>query len=290
MQVNEFKVFAVIVILTKDLIAFLAQVVSLVVAIVLPSVAVSIYMWSYEGAEPVENGTNVITADDAGGKMNLKPNEEKVESKFSWTRARTLLWQHFIQAYSNKTVLVWSIWWSLAMGGFLQIQSYVQVLWLDIDQTNSFNGAVEATLTLFGAISCLLAGYISSENFEKFDIWILTICSLVEGIFIVISSQTNSIWVAYLMYILFGVVYMFMITLASATVAKNLAEDSFALIFGINTLFALVIQSLLTVVVISESVLGLSPKNQFLVFGSYFVVLATIYFVGSIVKLFIKSK
>lgn len=250
-------------------------------------------MWSYEAAKPLEYGSDVVSTEVSGAKLNAKsptPTEEKAKSKFSWTRARTLLWDHFIQAYSNKTVLIWSIWWALAMGGFLQIQSYVQVLWLDIEQKNSFNGAVEATLTLFGAISCLVAGYISNETFEKFDMWILTSCSLVEGIFIVISSQTNSIWIAYSMYILFGVVYMFMITLASATVAKNLAEDSFALIFGINTLFALIIQTLLTVTVISESALGLAPKGQFLVFVCYFVVLAIIYFIGSIVKLLIKNK
>lgn len=172
------------------------------------------------------------------------------------------------------------------MGGFLQIQSYVQILWqaIDSNQENFFNGGVEAGLTLFGAISCLIAGFISSEKFEKFDLWILTVCSLVEGALIIVSSRTSLIWVAYAMYILFGVVYMFMITLASATVAKNLADDSFALIFGINTLFALIIQTILTIVVISESGFELSPRSQFFVFGSYFVALAVIFFIASIVK------
>lgn len=40
----------------------------------------------------------------------------------------------------------------------------------------------------------------------------------------------------------------FMITLASASVTKNLLEDSFALIFGVNTLCALIVQNILTVV------------------------------------------
>lgn len=248
-------------------------------------------MWSYD---ETTNNDNITSMDIAGGDSKAKRNSSTVtltKPKFSWTRARNLLWDHFIQAYSNRTILIWSIWWSLAMGGFLQIQSYVQLLWQDIDpkQENFFNGGVEAALTLFGAISCLTAGFISSEKFEKFDLWILTFCSLLEGAFIIVSSQTNSIWTAYILYVLFGVVYMFMITLASATVAKNLAEDSFALIFGINTLFALVIQTILTVTFVSESGLGLSPRNQFLVFGSYFVVLAIIYLFGSIVKIFMKK-
>lgn len=251
-------------------------------------------MWSYDNTIPVEIILGSTSTESSVENLQLKRNssiKETPKPNFSWTRAKNLLWLHFLQAYSNKTVLVWSIWWSLAMGGFLQIQSYVQLLWQDIDpkQEYFYNGGVEAALTLLGAISCLIAGAISSEKFEKFDMWILTFCSLLEGVFIVVSSQSNSIWLAYAMYILFGVVYMFMITLASATVAKNLADDSFALIFGINTLLALVIQTILTVGFISESGLGLQPRDQFLVFGGYFVALAVIYFIGSIVKLVIKK-
>lgn len=178
------------------------------------------------------------------------------------------------------------------MGGFLQVQSYVQVLWENIDPEfgGRYNGGVEAALTFFGIFSSLLAGFVSSEKFEKFYMWILTVCSLIEGIMIIISSVTPSIWVAYVMYILFGVVYMFMITLTSATVAKNIAEDSFALIFGINTLLALVFQTSLTLIFVSNSGLGLSPRHQFLVFGSYFVVLAVVYLIGSIVKSIRKQK
>lgn len=177
------------------------------------------------------------------------------------------------------------------MGGFLQVQSYIQVLWEDISQqSTSYNGGVEAALTLCGAISCLIAGYVPSETFEKYDMWILMVCSLAEGSAMILSSFTNEVWVAYACYVFFGVTYMFMITLASATVAKNLAEDSFALIFGVNTLLAVIFQSLLTVTVISESGLELPPRKQYLVFGSYFIVLAVVYFIGSIVKLVLKRK
>jgi len=63
----------------------------------------------------------------------------------------------------------------------------------------------------------------------------------------------------------------------SGTVAKHLVEDSFGLIFGINTLFALIFQSILTFVVISESGFSLDPRGQFIVFGFYFIMLSIIY-------------
>ncbi|CRK86357.1 CLUMA_CG000202, isoform A [Clunio marinus] len=265
-----------------------AQMISLVIAICLPSVGISIYMWSYDTNKTMEkDNTNMTEAlKDLNSLQQSVFESTEIKPTFSWTRAKNLLWEHFIQAYSSKTVLVWSIWWALAMAGFLIIQSYVQLLWQEIDpkQENFFNGAVEAALTLLGAISCLIAGFIPSDIFEKFDLWILSLCCFVEGIMIVISSITSSVWVAYVMYILFGILYMFMITLASATVAKNLVEDSFALIFGINTLLALVIQTIMTIVIISESGLELSPRNQFLVFGSYFVVLSAIFLIASFLK------
>lgn len=247
-------------------------------------------MWSYDDtSKSIQNSPSVTSATFSG---NTKSIDSTERPKFSWNRARQLLWEHFIQAYSNKTILVWSIFWAFAMGGFLQIQSYVQLLWLDIDtnKDNFYNGGVEAALTLFGAISCLIAGFIPSEKFEQFDSWIMTLCLAVEGAMIIVSSFTHNVWVAYAMYVSFGVIYMFMITLASATVAKNLLDDSFALIFGINTLLALIIQTILTVVVISESVLGLSTRNQFLVFGGYFVVLSIIFFIGSLAKLCLRRR
>lgn len=68
----------------------------------------------------------------------------------------------------------------------------------------------------------------------------------------------------------------------SASVAKRLADDSFALIFGINTFLALVFQSLFTLIVVSDTGLALSPKYQYVVNGSYFLVLALLYAILSI--------
>lgn len=73
----------------------------------------------------------------------------------------------------------------------------------------------------------------------------------------------------------------------SATVAKQLLEDSFALIFGINTLMALILQSLLTYIAITE--LDLHIRVQYYVYGGYFFVLAAIYSVIYVVRLFVKK-
>lgn len=194
-----------------------AQGASLIVSILLPSVGVSLYFYpkvtnpkpevnleidKSEFHQPIANHSNRSS-------QILKP-------KLSCSRAMTLLWQHFLEAYSNPKILQWSIWWAMSMGGFLQVQSYVQILWNDINpqKENIFNGGVEAALTFFGVWSAFGAGCLISKTFHKFDLWILTLCSLLEGVLIIISSMTTSIWTAYSMYVLFGVLYTFMITMA----------------------------------------------------------------------------
>lgn len=257
-----------------------AQIASLVVAVLLPSVGISLYFYSV----PPESSPEISESDstEISQKNNSSPDIVKDYPKFSYTRAVDLLWKHFLGSYSNLKVLQWSLWWALAMAGFLMVQIYVQFLWQEVNQDEQilFNAGAEAALTFFGAIAAFLAGFMTSKTFQKFDMWILTICSFVEGVFVVISSQTTSIWIAYAMYVLFGVLYTFMITVASATVAQHLADDSFALIFGINTLFALLFQTILTVIAITW--LGLSFRDQFLVYGLYFVGLSLLFLVSSI--------
>lgn len=59
--------------------------------------------------------------------------------------------------------------------------------------------------------------------------------------------------------------------------AKKLQEDCFALIFGINTLIALILQSLLTFTVIST--LKLNVRTQYQVYAGWFFALAVVFIV-----------
>lgn len=193
---------------------------------ILPSVGISLYFYAVPRNSQVHSQSSdnsIGHTSDFPSSMMSKGEYEEVNldldmeaPNFSCSRASNLLWQHFLQSYSNSTVLLWSFYWSLAMGGFLQVQIYVQFLWqqIDVGKENFFNGAVEAAVTFFGAFGAFGAGFVATETFQKFDNWILIVCSLLEGILIIISSITRSVWVAYLMYVLFGIIYMFMITMA----------------------------------------------------------------------------
>lgn len=70
--------------------------------------------------------------------MGIDGNEaEKIalarEQKSGCKLAFQLLWSQIRRSYSNSTVQLWSVWYAVAMCGYLQVIAYIQVLWNKID-------------------------------------------------------------------------------------------------------------------------------------------------------------
>lgn len=66
----------------------------------------------------------------------------------------------------------------------------------------------------------------------------------------------------------------------------NLSVERYALVFGMNTFIALAIQTVMTVIVVDQRGLNLPVSTQFLVYGSYFAVIAGIFLMRSIYILY----
>lgn len=190
--------------------------------------------------------------------------------------AYALLWKHFVQAYTNYRVIKWSIWWALATCGYLQVINYIQLLWKTAVESDDkiYNGAVDFIYAIVGAVAVFSVGKIQL-NWALLGDVTLSIFSLLEGGILLGCSYSYNIWLLYLGYIIFGVIHHTMVTVASFEVAKYISEDSYGLVFGVNTFFALLTQSLLTFVVVNT--LALNIRQQFFVYGSYFLVLAVMY-------------
>ncbi|EDW84164.1 uncharacterized protein Dwil_GK13288 [Drosophila willistoni] len=201
--------------------------------------------------------------------------------------AMKLLWSHFYNAYTNPRVLQWSLWYAIGLAGYLQVTYYMQVLWkvIEPEPQIAWNGAVDAVLTALAAMMALAAGYLHTGRMKpRFSLLILAILSALEGGAVLICCWTKDIYWSYVGFILFGGLYGFTITLASAEVARNLEEDSFGLVFGFNTLLALVFQSLLTIVVVSDIGLSLNAVGQYTVYAFYFIVVGLIYLISVLVE------
>nr|XP_023028851.1 thiamine transporter 1-like [Leptinotarsa decemlineata] len=191
---------------------------------------------------------------------------------------------HFKNSFTNTYVIKWSLWYALSTCGFIQVQTYIQPLWQVIVNDSStpiYNGAVEAVLTVFGFLGALLAGVFKADWRVKGELT-LTICSLLQGFVLLYAARTLNVKHCYICYIAFGALYHFMITVASSEVAKYIRDESYGLVFGVNTFVALIFQSVLTAVVVTKKVgFALEPRDQYFVYGVFHVCIAVCYvFIG----------
>uniref|UniRef100_A0A0A1XPW3 Thiamine transporter 1 n=1 Tax=Zeugodacus cucurbitae TaxID=28588 RepID=A0A0A1XPW3_ZEUCU len=204
-----------------------------------------------------------------------------------------LLWSHFYNAYSNLKVVQWSIWYAVSLCGYLQIITYMQVLWIEIEPNMeiAWNGAVDAVLTALAAIMALAAGYIHAGRLKPLQsLLVLSTFAAMEGAAILLCCWTKNIYISYVGYILYGAFYAFSITVASAEVARYLEEDSFGLVFGVNTFIALTFQTLLTIIVVSNSGLSLDTRGQYTVYAFYYIGASVIYFLSVAVEYVINTR
>lgn len=91
----------------------------------------------------------------------------------------------------------------------------------------------------------------------------LAIFSVVSAGSLFLMHYTTSIWACYAGYLIFKTVYMLLITIAVFQIAVNLSVERYALVFGINTFIALVIQTIITVIVVDRRAGAASQHSVF---------------------------
>ncbi|XP_039930622.1 thiamine transporter 2-like [Hirundo rustica] len=186
--------------------------------------------------------------------------------------------------YGSRKLLCWSLWWALATAGFNQVVNYVQVLWdLRAPSHSSavYNGAVEAIATFLSSVTSFLVQYMKI-NWDHFGELALGIFSAIDAGCLFLMHFLTNIWACYAGYLIFKVCYMLLLTIATFQIAVNLSMERYALMFGFNNFIALLIQTILTIVVVDSRGLGLDIVTQFLIYGSYFVVIHGIFMIRSV--------
>ncbi|XP_078088756.1 thiamine transporter 1-like isoform X1 [Mustelus asterias] len=190
------------------------------------------------------------------------------------------LWKIFLQCYSSWPLLCWSAWWALSTCGYFQILNYIQILWekiLSSQNSQIYNGMVEATSALLGAVAAFVVGSVKVSS-----IWsevALLIFSLIIAVSVFLMDTVRNIWVCYVSYIAFKIIYMMLITIATYKIAANLSVELYALVFGVNTFVALALQTLLTLIVVESRMLNLDIFGQFLAYSVYFTAIAVLFLI-----------
>ncbi|XP_030374801.1 thiamine transporter 2-like isoform X2 [Scaptodrosophila lebanonensis] len=262
-------------------ISMASQVLAMCWAFFLPRVQLSLYFHQKtpQASNELQGHVNMAVSETtAPSEASLSKGSESTAK--SSIQPLQLLWLHFRSAYTNPMVVQWSLWYAVALAGYLQATSYIQVLWKSFENEPSivWNGAVDAAFTALAAGFALMAGYLHAGRLKsRTSLIALAVFALLEGGCILLACWPKNIYLSYVGYTLFGGLFGFTITVASAELAQSLVEDSFALIFGINTLVALILQTVLTLLVISGLQLG--PIEQFVVYGFYFIAIGSIFFI-----------
>lgn len=275
-----------------NVITFVTLLVATCWAIGLPAVQTSLY---FNKPRPVGNrvdnvgptgismvATVAVSKDDAVKGVEIDENES-ASSTNRCGAAFQIMWSQLTIAYANGYVLLWSIWYAAGLCGFFQVISYVQMLWISIDNRpeSNWNGGVEACTTLLAASAALLASRLH-ESFFRFRrmLGLLIGISFLQGGALFVTSNTTSRFVSYGTYTFYFVLHSFTITIISAEIAKKLPADSYGLVFGINTFVGLLFQSLLTIVVVSDSFqFELNVGEQFNIYTGFYVALGVMYLI-----------
>ncbi|KAF5902951.1 thiamine transporter 1-like, partial [Clarias magur] len=225
-----------------------------------------------EVSVPQNNAGKVLVnqSEDHEGKMPVNVNEDNTVVERHYGRTGGLvevlktLRADFVKCYSCRTLLTWSVWWSLSTTGYFQVINYTQVLWEHIMSSKEFviyNGYVETLSTLLGALAAFGVGLVK----VPWAVWgelALFIFSMIIAVAVYIMVGVQNIWVCYTSYVIFRTTYMLLITIATYQIAANLSMQRYALVFGVNTFVALLLQSLLTVIVVDSVGLGLDIFTQ----------------------------
>ncbi|XP_026014184.1 thiamine transporter 1 [Astatotilapia calliptera] len=287
------KVYLVIITLASASVAFL-------VPCFLPMPKRSLFFHRRAGAEEARprsssrTATRMEKAEDSDSRVPLNRPDISRASRSSEAGSGSrglvavlrMLFDDFVQCYRCRTLLAWSLWWALATCGYFQIINYSQPLWehiLPSKENIIYNGYVETLSTLLGALAALLVGCLP----VTWALWgelALCVLSLLMAVCVFVMN-TEHIWLSYSFYILFRTTYMLLITVATYQVVASLNMQRYALVFGVNTFVALLLQSLLTLVVVDSSVLGLKVFTQFFIYGAYFAVISAIFLFAGLYKL-----
>uniref|UniRef100_A0A1I7YQ92 Transmembrane protein n=1 Tax=Steinernema glaseri TaxID=37863 RepID=A0A1I7YQ92_9BILA len=167
------------------------------------------------------------------------------------------------------------------MCGWLQILNYIQILWAEVqigsDQSDIYNGFVGAACPFISAGAILLLQWFKID-WNRWGEFGLALAALLDFGLLYVLSKARSILLMYLVYGTYHVLYQIMITISQFNLASRLVTHSYGLIFGLNTLVALALQTALTFAVVDENGLGLPIRTQFVVYAGYHALISAIFF------------
>ncbi|KAM5336714.1 reduced folate transporter isoform 2-T5 [Glossophaga mutica] len=240
----------------------------------------------FNQSEPARSGALPSELDQMhpglDGSMGRKLGRTPLAAWCDWTLVRML--RELGNSLQLPQLRLWSLWWVFNSAGYYLIVYYVHILWNVVepttDSTKVYNGGVDAASTLLGAITSFAAGFVKI----RWALWAKLVIGVVTALqagLVFLMYATRSISLCYAAFVLFRGSYQFLVPIATFQIASSLSKELCALVFGVNTFFATVLKTIITLIVSDKRGLGLPVHKQFLVYFVYFVLLSVAYFLAA---------
>lgn len=146
----------------------------------------------------------------------------------------------------------------------------------------NYNGYVMAAAYLLAALFALIPSRIE-KHLTRIAPVLLGLCPLVNGALLVLLSLVTHQWVAYGLFVVYHCLFEFMGPIANVQIARNMPNFRYGLIFSINSLANILVQTLIQLVV-GKHVLHLKIRKQFFFFGCCLFTLAVLYILLTIIS------
>ncbi|XP_062961234.1 reduced folate transporter isoform X2 [Cynocephalus volans] len=160
---------------------------------------------------------------------------------------------------------LWSLWWVFNSAGYYLVVYYAHILWSVVqpttDSTRVYNGAADAASTLLSAITSFVAGFLQVRWALWSKLVIGGVTALQAGL-VFLMYRTHDIWLCYAAFVVFRGSYQFLVPIATFQIASSLSKELCALFFGVNTFFATILKTIITLIVSDKRGLGFPVHSQ----------------------------
>lgn len=219
--------------------------------------------------------------------LPLLPREPKPSEKDDTSNRKiTKIFSTFRHSYPNKYVVKWSIWSIFAICGYNQVVLNVQRFW-NANGVPEYGGVIEGIYGFLVSIATVFGGF-AIFNWKFNGDLLVSMVSLVQAFMMLFMSQFENNILNALLYVIFGFVYHFIVTVLNAEMAKFLKKGTFGFVFGFIGLMSAV-ASCVTTVLLNDNV-GFEPDifTTFMVYGYFFLALSITFIIVGLVYWFAK--
>jgi hypothetical protein len=182
-----------------------------------------------------------------------------------------------VAQYRQPSVRLFSLYLVTGNAVLELVLNYDTSLFYEIDPQASSNGLVLAAGWLLAAAAAFLTSVAAVVAFVSLHPCLtLSAMPACAACLLLLSSWTDSLYLAYFLFVLFYAVMSFLLCVSCCLIASGMSISAFALLFSVNTFVSLAVQSLVQLA-IGELGALLDIRRKYLAFAAQMLAVSAIF-------------